>query len=143
MQQQTQQSYYGTGRRKTSRARAFLRKGSGQITVNSRSLDKYFGRAISKMIVFQPLQATDCMDKVDLMITVRGGGMSGQAGAIRLAISRALTQLDEASGSDPAAENSVRRILRKAGYLTRDSRKVERKKVGRRKARKGTQFSKR
>jgi small subunit ribosomal protein S9 len=131
--QQTQQSYYGTGRRKTSRARAFMKKGSGQISVNSQSLDNYFGRAVAKMIVCQPLQVTDSMDKVDLMITVKGGGMSGQAGAIRLAISRALLQLDEA----------MRPILRAEGFLTRDSRIVERKKVGRRKARRKRQFSKR
>ena len=127
------QQYYGTGRRKSSTARVFLRSGSGKINVNSKSLEDYFGRKTAHMIVRQPLEKTDTLANFDINITVRGGGGSGQAGAIRLGIARALLQYDEA----------MRGTLRGAGYLTRDAREVERKKVGLRKARKATQYSKR
>ena len=129
----TENQYYGTGRRKTSTARVFLRPGSGNITVNHLTLDAYFGRETSRMVVRQALEAVDLPDKFDLYITVRGGGMSGQAGAIRHGITRALMQYDE----------SLRNPLRKAGFVTRDAREVERKKVGLRKARRATQYSKR
>lgn len=127
------QREYGTGRRKTSAARVFLSTGSGNITVNSSPLDKYFGRETSRMIVRQPLEVAEMVDKVDLMITVRGGGSSGQAGAIRHGIARALVEHDE----------NLRGPMRQAGFLTRDAREVERKKVGLRKARKRPQYSKR
>src|SRR5262249_13585059 len=103
----------------------------------------YFGRDTAKMIIRQPLEATSLLDKFDIKVTVRGGGMSGQAGAIRHGIARALLRYEEKMGGDPTAEGSIRKILRKNGYLTRDDRKVERKKVGRHKARKGTQYAKR
>jgi len=125
--------YYGTGRRKSSSARVFLRPGSGEIKVNSQPLDRFFGRETARMVVRQPLDVTDMNDKFDILVTVKGGGMSGQAGAIRLGIARALLQYDE----------GLRPELRKAGLLTRDAREVERKKVGRRKARKKEQYSKR
>ena len=124
---------YGTGRRKTSTARVFLKPGSGSITINGRTLDQYFGRETSRMVVRQPLELVDATEKFDLKITVSGGGASGQAGAIRHGISRALIEYDE----------ELRSTLRKAGYVTRDARQVERKKVGLRKARKRPQFSKR
>ena len=124
---------YGTGRRKTSTARVFLKPGSGNITINGRTLDQYFGRETSRMVVRQPLELIDATDKFDLNITVKGGGASGQAGAIRHGISRALMEYDE----------ELRSQLRRAGYVTRDAREVERKKVGLRKARKRPQFSKR
>jgi len=124
---------YGTGRRKTSTARVFLRPGSGNILVNNHPLDEYFGRETARMIVRQPLEVVDATNKVDLKITVRGGGNSGQAGAIRHGIARALLASDE----------SLRGVLRQAGFLTRDARAVERKKVGLRKARKRPQYSKR
>jgi small subunit ribosomal protein S9 len=124
---------YGTGRRKTSAARVFVASGSGNITVNNSPLDQYFGRETARMIVRQPLQVVNMMDKVDIRVTVRGGGNSGQAGAIRHGIARALVEHDE----------NLRVLLRRAGYLTRDAREVERKKVGLRKARKRPQFSKR
>lgn len=124
---------YGTGRRKTSAARVFVNPGSGNITVNNLSLDKYFGRETARMIVRQPLQVADVADKVDIRVTVRGGGNSGQAGAIRHGIARALVEHDE----------NLRVPLRRAGFLTRDAREVERKKVGLRKARKRPQYSKR
>lgn len=124
---------YGTGRRKTSTARVFLRPGSGQIVVNGRTLDQYFGRPTSRMVVRQPLELVQMTDKVDVMVTVEGGGPSGQAGAIRHGITRALIDYDEALKGD----------LRRAGYVTRDAREVERKKVGLRKARKRPQYSKR
>ena len=127
------QQEYGTGRRKTSAARVFLSTGSGNITVNSSPLDKYFGRETSRMIVRQPLEVAEMVDKVDLMITVRGGGSSGQAGAIRHGIARALVEHDE----------NLRAPMRQAGFLTRDAREVGRKKVGLRKARKRPQYSKR
>lgn len=134
----------GTGRRKTATARVFLKKGTGNILVNQRTLESYFPRRTARMIVCQPLELTGSTDKFDLTITVKGGGSSGQAGAVRHGIARALLKYDEEGlGSDPTAEGSVRKLLRKAGYLTRDARKVERKKVGRHGARKGTQYSKR
>lgn len=125
--------YYGTGRRKSSSARVFLRPGSGQIIINKRPVDEYFGRETSRMVVRQPLLLTESAEKFDLYITVKGGGASGQAGAIRHGITRALMEYDE----------TLRPSLRAAGYVTRDSREVERKKVGLRKARKKPQFSKR
>ncbi len=122
-----------TGRRKSSKARVFLRSGSGRITVNNRSLEDYFGRETARMVVRQPLESTRQLDNLDLTITVSGGGGSGQAGAIRHGISRALQAYDE----------THKAVLRKAGFLTRDAREVERKKVGLHKARKRPQFSKR
>jgi len=129
----TTQQNYGTGRRKSSAARVFLRPGSGSITVNDKPLDEYFGRKTARMIVRQPLELTELSDKFDVMVTVEGGGTTGQAGAIRHGITRALMEYDE----------SLRRVLRKAGWVTRDAREVERKKVGLHKARKATQYSKR
>lgn len=128
-----QNQYYGTGRRKSSSARVLLRPGSGNITVNKRPINEYFGRETSSMIVRQPLETIEMSDKFDVNIYVRGGGLSGQAGAIRLGIARALAEYDE----------GLRPILRKSSFLTRDAREVERKKVGLRKARKATQYSKR
>lgn len=125
--------YYGTGRRKSSAARVFLRPGSGQIVINKRTLDVYFGRQTSRMVVRQPLVLTENLEKFDIYVTVKGGGASGQAGAIRHGITRALMEYDE----------TLRPSLRQAGYVTRDDREVERKKVGLRKARKRPQFSKR
>lgn len=137
--------YYGTGRRKSSSARVFLRPGNGQIVVNKRAVSDYFGRETSCMIIRQPLETVDMLDRFDVYATVVGGGISGQAGAIRLGIARALVQYDE--GDSPAdAEarpDSYRRKLRARGLLTRDSRRVERKKVGLHKARRATQYSKR
>ena len=124
---------YGTGRRKSSAARVFLRKGSGAITVNGKALDEFFGRETSRMIVRQPLELTQNQDKFDVLVTVEGGGMTGQAGAIRLGIARALVEYDE----------TLKSPLRKAGFMTRDAREVERKKVGLHKARRATQYSKR
>jgi small subunit ribosomal protein S9 len=129
----TQQNHYGTGRRKTATARVYLKPGSGRITVNERSLDEFFGRETGRMIVRQPLEAVKLVDKFDIAVTVDGGGITGQAGAIRHGITRALIEYDE----------SLRKPLRDAGFVTRDAREVERKKVGRRKARRGTQYSKR
>jgi len=124
---------YGTGRRKTAAARVFLGSGSGQITVNAKPLDEFFGRETSRMVVRQPLEVAEMTDKLDVKVTVRGGGASGQAGAIRHGIARALVDYDE----------TLRASMRAAGFLTRDAREVERKKVGLRKARKRPQFSKR
>lgn len=124
---------YGTGRRKTATARVFLKAGAGAITVNGRSLDVYFARETARMIVRQPLELIDGADKFDINITVSGGGMGGQAGAIRHGITRALVEYDEA----------LKSALRQAGFVTRDSREVERKKLGLRKARKRPQYSKR
>ncbi len=137
------QHYYGTGRRKTSKARVYLRRGSGDITINKQALDKYFGRKTSQMIVRQPLEATSLLSQFDVVVRVDGGGINGQAGAIRLGIARALMQYEKAGGFDTNAEGSIRKLLRAAGLLTRDAREVERKKVGLKKARKATQFSKR
>lgn len=125
--------YYGTGRRKTSTARVFLRSGGGNITVNSRPLDEYFGRETARMIVRQPLEVVDMLDKFDITVTVAGGGNTGQAGAIRHGLTRALMAYDEVH----------RPSLRKAGFVTRDDREVERKKVGLHKARRAPQYSKR
>jgi small subunit ribosomal protein S9 len=139
------QQYYGTGRRKSSSARVFLRPGKGDIKVNNRSLETYFGRETSCMIVRQPLEAVDALNKFDIYVTVVGGGISGQAGAVRLGIARALVQYDEqdlVEGAEPSPD-SYRRKLRERNFLTRDSRRVERKKFGLRKARRATQYSKR
>ncbi len=125
--------YYGTGRRKTSTARVFLRSGSGNITINGKSIDEYFGRQVARMIVRQPLELTELSDKFDAQVTVKGGGSFGQAGAIRHGLTRALMDYDE----------SLRPALRAEGFVTRDAREVERKKVGLRKARRRPQFSKR
>lgn len=149
------EQYYGTGRRKSSTARVFLRPGTGVITVNGYALDKYFGRETACMVVRQPLEVTDMAEKFDVLATVKGGGISGQAGAIRLGIARALVQYDEGEGSYVTTDEetgaagggvgplSVRRILRSKGLLTRDARSVERKKVGLHKARRAPQYSKR
>ena len=126
-------TYYSTGRRKSSSARVYITPGSGTINVNNRPLDQYFGRETARMIVRQPLQVADAEDKFDINVFVKGGGGSGQAGAIRHGISRALICFDE----------TLRKSLRKAGYVTRDAREVERKKVGLHKARKRPQYSKR
>ncbi len=125
--------YYGTGRRKSSSARVFMKMGAGDIIVNKLPIDEYFGRETSRMVVRQALDTAEMNDKFDIMVTVKGGGDSGQAGAIRLGIARALLTFDE----------GLRGTLKSEGLLTRDARKVERKKVGLRKARKATQFSKR
>jgi small subunit ribosomal protein S9 len=127
------QQYYGTGRRKTSTARVFLKPGTGKITVNSRDVTDYFGRVTGRMVVRQPLELTDTLGQFDVYVTVKGGGGSSQAGAIRHGITRALMVYNE----------DFRGQLREAGYVTRDSRQVERKKVGLRKARRRPQFSKR
>lgn len=137
---QTKQNL-GTGRRKTASARVFLRRGNGQITVNSKPLDKFFSRQTARMIVRQPLVAVDAVNKFDVYVTVTGGGNSGQAGAIRHGITRALLEHDRDGGDE--GSGGWRKILRQAGFVTRDPRMVERKKVGRHKARKGAQFSKR
>lgn len=137
------QGYYGTGRRKTSTARVYLTPGKGEIIINQNTLEQYFGRKTARMIVRQPLEVTSLQDRFDITIRVRGGGINGQAGAIRHGIARALLKFEQESGADTEAENSIRKLLRAAGYLTRDAREVERKKVGLKKARKATQFSKR
>lgn len=124
---------YGTGRRKTATAKVFIKPGRGDITVNGRALDEFFGRETGRMIVRQPLELTQTLERFDISVSVEGGGVTGQAGAIRHGITRALIEYDEA----------LRKPLRDAGFVTRDAREVERKKVGRRKARRGTQFSKR
>jgi small subunit ribosomal protein S9 len=141
---QTQQ-YYGTGRRKSSSARVFLRSGKGSIIVNNRVVEDYFGRETSCMVIRQPLETVEMLNRFDVYATVVGGGISGQAGAIRLGIARALVQYDEAGrpeGLEPQPD-SYRRKLRQRHLLTRDSRRVERKKVGLHKARRATQYSKR
>ncbi len=126
-------TYYATGRRKSSTARVFMTPGSGKLTINTRSLEDYFGRETSRMVVRQPLELVDMLTKFDLKITVRGGGNNGQAGAIRHGVTRALVEYDAELKSE----------LRKAGFITRDARAVERKKIGLHKARKRPQFSKR
>ena len=128
-----EQTYYSTGRRKTSSARVYMRRGSGRIVVNKRPLDDFFGRETSRMVVRQPLEATEMTETFDITVTVHGGGPSGQAGAIRHGITRALVEYDE----------SLKAHLRRAGFVTRDAREVERKKVGLHKARKRPQYSKR
>jgi len=130
---QSGEIHYGTGRRKSSVARVYLTRGTGNITVNARSLDTYFGRETARMVVRQPLETTELQDKIDVTVRVTGGGGTGQAGAIRHGITRALMSYDE----------TLRRPLRQAGFVTRDSREVERKKVGLHKARKSPQYSKR
>jgi len=127
------EQYYSTGRRKSSTARVYLTKGTGNITINKRSLEEFFGRETSRMVVRQPLELTDMLNSFDINITVSGGGNTGQSGAIRHGITRALMVYDE----------TLRPSLRKEGYVTRDSREVERKKVGLHKARKRPQYSKR
>ncbi len=127
------EQYYATGRRKTSSARVYLNTGAGDIVVNGKPLDVFFGRKTAQMIVRQPLELVEMMNNIDIKATVSGGGISGQAGAIRHGITRALISYDE----------TLRSPLRKAGFVTRDAREVERKKVGLRKARRATQFSKR
>lgn len=127
------QKNYGTGRRKTATARVFLSAGTGTITINNRPLDTYFGRPTARMVVRQPLELIDAADKYDVIVTVKGGGIGGQAGAIRHGITRALI----------AADETLKPALRQAGFVTRDAREVERKKVGLRKARKRPQYSKR
>ena len=129
----TTEVFYGTGRRKSSTARVYLRPGTGAITVNRKSLDDFFGRKTARMIVRQPLELTELDGKFDVTVTVSGGGTTGQAGAIRHGLTRALLRFDE----------TLRPSLRKAGFVTRDAREVERKKVGLRKARRATQYSKR
>ncbi|HXQ32198.1 MAG TPA: 30S ribosomal protein S9 [Steroidobacteraceae bacterium] len=126
-------TYYGTGRRKSSTARVHLTPGSGKITINERSIEEFFGRETGRMIVRQPLELVQMGARFDIEVAVDGGGITGQAGAIRHGITRALIEFDEA----------LRKPLRAAGFVTRDAREVERKKVGRRKARRGPQFSKR
>ena len=127
------EQYYGTGRRKSSAARVYLTKGKGEIVINNRPIDEFFGRETARMIVRQPLEKLEMVDTFDIRATVSGGGISGQAGAIRLGLSRALLEYDE----------ELRKPLRASGFLTRDAREVERKKVGLHKARKATQYSKR
>ncbi|NNF52546.1 MAG: 30S ribosomal protein S9 [Gammaproteobacteria bacterium] len=129
----SENTFYGTGRRKSSTARVYLRDGSGNITVNDRPLDEFFGRKTARMIVRQALEVADLENKFDVSVTVTGGGTTGQAGAIRHGLTRALMEFDE----------TLRRPLRKAGFVTRDAREVERKKVGLAKARRAKQFSKR
>jgi small subunit ribosomal protein S9 len=128
-----EETHYSTGRRKTSSARVYMRRGSGRIMVNKRPLDEFFGRETSRMVVRQPLETAQMIDTFDITITVHGGGNTGQAGAIRHGITRALIEYDESLKSD----------LRRAGFVTRDAREVERKKVGLHKARKRPQYSKR
>ena len=124
---------YGTGRRKSAAARVYMQPGTGRITINERPIDEFFGRETGRMIVRQPLEVVQLLSKFDISVRVRGGGITGQAGAIRHGITRALMEYDE----------TLRRPLRTAGFVTRDAREVERKKVGRRKARRGPQYSKR
>ena len=128
-----QDIYYSTGRRKSSSARVFMKRGDGNIIINNRTLEQYFGRETGRMVVRQPLETVKLLGQMDFNITVKGGGISGQAGAIRHGITRALIEYDE----------TLRRPLRQAGFVTRDAREVERKKVGLHKARKRPQFSKR
>lgn len=152
------QQYYGTGRRKSSVARVFLKSGKGDIKINGRDLDNYFTRKTLQMVVMQPLELLDITSNFDLYITVKGGGASGQAGAVRHGITRALISYDEKTTVSPIKEVKLtqeesssddneyvtyRKQLRKAGFVTRDARKVERKKVGLHKARKAIQYSKR
>ncbi|MCY4155327.1 MAG: 30S ribosomal protein S9 [Gammaproteobacteria bacterium] len=129
----SEQIYYSTGRRKSASARVFLKRGSGNITINNRSMDRYFGRETGRMIVRQPLEKLELMEHFDIDVSVSGGGISGQAGAIRHGITRALIKYDE----------DLRKALRQAGFVTRDAREVERKKIGLHKARKRPQYSKR
>ncbi len=148
----TSKQFYGTGRRKTSQARVFLRPGKGDVVVNHLPLEQFFGRETARMIVRQPLLTVKADGQFDVFVTVRGGGISGQAGAIRHGITRALIAYEQASGKiadtdgdegEGSAQPSWHRMLRSAGFVTRDAREVERKKVGRKKARKNEQYSKR
>lgn len=144
----TKKQYYGTGRRKTSIAKVFLHSGNGKMVVNDKPIEKYFGRETSLMVVKQPLEATKMLNKFDMTASVKGGGDSSQAGAIRLGIAHALLDYDgdgkpSSKKTDEETTTTFRKILRTAGLLTRDARIVERKKVGRSKARRGKQFSKR
>jgi small subunit ribosomal protein S9 len=143
----TNKQQIAVGRRKTATARVFLRTGKGNIIVNQKSLDDYFGRETSRMVVRQPLVLLNVEDKFDIYVTVKGGGPSGQAGAIRHSITRSLIKHQEETGEKGGESGedggTWRSVLREAGFVTRDSRKVERKKVGLRKARRATQFSKR
>ncbi len=145
------EQFYATGRRKTSSARVFLRPGKGDITINSKTLENFFGRETARMIVKQPLVAVDVANKFDIYVTVSGGGISGQAGAIRHGITRALINYErnetgatgECDEDGKGIQGEWHNVLRKAGFVTRDPRAVERKKIGRHKARRGVQFSKR
>lgn len=137
------EQYYATGRRKSSTARVYLRPGKGDIKINGKPMDEFFGRETCRMIVMQPLQAAELTDRFDVLVNVDGGGISGQAGAIRLGIARALVKYDEGDNAADESAMGLRKVMRGKGLLTRDSRKVERKKVGLRKARKSTQYSKR
>jgi len=128
-----EETHYSTGRRKSSSARVYMRRGSGRIMVNKRPLDEFFGRETSRMVVRQPLETAQMVDSFDITVTVHGGGTTGQAGAIRHGITRALIAYDDSLKAD----------LRRAGFVTRDAREVERKKVGLHKARKRPQYSKR
>ncbi len=145
----TQTQVYATGRRKSSIARVFMRKGGGNIVINERTLDNYFGHEMARMVVMQPLDAVNEKGRFDFYVTVTGGGITGQAGAIRLGIARALVAYDEegttggTEGGTTGGASSFRVLLRAKGLLTRDARVVERKKVGLHKARKATQYSKR
>ena len=143
MAKTAQKQSVATGRRKTSSARVFLRPGSGKVVVNQLSLDEYFGRETARMIVMQPLNSLSVANDFDVYATVAGGGKSGQAGALRHGITRALIKHEVEEGGDGTESSSWHRILRRAGFVTRDPRVVERKKIGRHKARRGTQFSKR
>lgn len=150
MAKASSKQFYGTGRRKTSRARVFLKPGKGDITVNALSLEKFFGRETARMVVRQPLLLVKVDKQFDVVVTVNGGGASGQAGAIRHGVTRALIAYERATNpgiagleADAEAPTSWHRQLRVAGFVTRDSRAVERKKVGHRKARKSEQYSKR
>ena len=142
------EQFYGTGRRKTSVARVFLRKGTGAITVNGKTLDNFFGRETSRMVVRQPLGVVAANDQFDIIATVKGGGASGQAGALRMGLTRALIHFEKVQNGNDDEQGGTGggtwgKALRNAGYCTRDSREVERKKVGRHKARRSIQFSKR
>ena len=137
--------YYGTGRRKSSTARVFMKAGTGNVFVNTRPLEEYFARETDRMLIKQPLEAVKMLGKFDFKITVRGGGTTGQAGAVRLGVSRALVDYDEQTGGGESGEEELtfRKVLRSFGFMTRDSREVERKKFGLRKARRRKQYSKR
>lgn len=145
MMAKAQQQQLATGRRKTSSARVFLRPGKGAITINQKPIEEYFGRETARMVVRQPLEILEISKKFDVLVTVKGGGISGQAGAIRHGITRALIkhELEETGADGEGGRGDWHDALRKAGFVTRDPRAVERKKIGRHKARKGTQFSKR
>lgn len=140
----TEKNFYSTGRRKSSTARVFLTPGKGAIVINGRPLDQYFSRKTARMVVLQALEVTSMTSNFDINATVVGGGMTGQSGAIRHGISRALVKFEKDGVADVEGENGpIKSALRKAGFITRDAREVERKKVGLKKARKGTQYSKR